>query len=40
LGKFTKEEAPDIDEAIWKAVDAVQDWVRDGSDRVMAKYNG
>jgi PTH1 family peptidyl-tRNA hydrolase len=40
LGKFTKEEKPTIDEAIWRAVDAVQDWVREGTDAVMAKYNG
>jgi peptidyl-tRNA hydrolase len=40
LGKFTKEEKPAIDEAIWRAVDAVQVWVREGIDSVMAKYNG
>lgn len=40
LGKFTKAETPDADEAVWRSVDAVQDWVRDGVDRVMARYNG
>jgi hypothetical protein len=35
-----KEELPTIDEAIARSVDAVQDWVREGGDRVMAKYNG
>jgi len=39
LGKFTKEEKPTIDEAIWRSVDAVQDWARDGIDRTMGKYN-
>ena len=27
------------DEAIWRSVDAVQDWARDGIDRTMGKYN-
>lgn len=40
LGKFTKEELPTIAETIVRAADAVQDWVRDGVDRVMTKYNG
>ncbi len=39
LGKFTKEEKPTMDEAVWRAVEAVQDWARDGVDRAMAKYN-
>lgn len=40
LGKFMKDEQPTIDEAIGRSVDAVQDWVQAGGDRVMAKYNG
>lgn len=40
LGKFTKEESSVMAGAIERSVDAVQDWVRDGVDRVMAKYNG
>lgn len=40
LGKFLKEELPLMDEVIQRSVDAVQDWVREGAERVMGKYNG
>ena len=39
LGKFTKVETPEIELAIERSVDAVQDWIRDGAERVMAKIN-
>jgi PTH1 family peptidyl-tRNA hydrolase len=40
LGKFTKEDRVVIDEAIQRSVDAVQEWAQEGTDGVMAKYNG
>jgi PTH1 family peptidyl-tRNA hydrolase len=39
LSKFTKEETATMDEAVWRSVDAVQEWVRVGIDNVMNKYN-
>ena len=39
LGRFTKAELPDIDEAIWRAADAVEVWAREGLAVSMNRYN-
>jgi PTH1 family peptidyl-tRNA hydrolase len=39
LGRFTKVELPKIDEAIWRAADAVEVWAREGLAVSMNKYN-
>ena len=39
LGRFTKAETPVIDEAIWRAADAVEVWARDGMAVSMNQYN-
>ncbi len=39
LGRFTKAELPDIEEAIWRAADAVVVWVREGLAISMNRYN-
>jgi peptidyl-tRNA hydrolase, PTH1 family len=39
LGRFTKAELPEIDEAIWRAADAAVAWVRDGLAVSMNRYN-
>jgi peptidyl-tRNA hydrolase, PTH1 family len=39
LGRFTKAELPVIDEAIWRAADAVEVWVRQGMAVSMNQYN-
>jgi PTH1 family peptidyl-tRNA hydrolase len=39
LGKFTKVEKPDIEEAIWRAADAIIVWAREGLAVSMNRYN-
>ncbi len=39
LGKFTKDELPQIEQAIQRAADAVVDWARDGIQYCMNRYN-
>jgi len=39
LGRFTKAELPDIEEAIWRAADAVVVWAREGLAESMSRYN-
>jgi PTH1 family peptidyl-tRNA hydrolase len=39
LGKFTKIERPDIEDAIWRAADAVLMWAREGLAVTMNRYN-
>jgi PTH1 family peptidyl-tRNA hydrolase len=39
LGKFSKTEKADIDEAIWRAADAVECWARKGVAEAMNQYN-
>ena len=39
LGRFTKVEQPEIEEAIWRAADAVVVWVREGLGASMNRYN-
>ena len=39
LGKFVKAERPDIDEAIWRAADAIVVWAREGLAVCMNRYN-
>jgi peptidyl-tRNA hydrolase, PTH1 family len=39
LGRFTKVELPEIDEAIWRAADAVVVWAREGLAATMNRYN-
>jgi PTH1 family peptidyl-tRNA hydrolase len=39
LGKFTKDEQPEIDLAVVLAADAVAAWARHGIDHCMAKFN-
>jgi PTH1 family peptidyl-tRNA hydrolase len=39
LGRFTKVERPLIDEAIWRAADAVAVWVREGIAVAMNRFN-
>lgn len=39
LGKFSKAEKADIDEAIWRAADAVECWAREGTAAAMNQYN-
>ncbi|MFH1264868.1 MAG: aminoacyl-tRNA hydrolase [Planctomycetota bacterium] len=39
LGKFTRREMPEIEEAIWRAADAAVDWVREGIEHCMNQYN-
>lgn len=39
LGKFTKAERPDMDEAIWRAADAIVVWAREGLATCMNRYN-
>jgi PTH1 family peptidyl-tRNA hydrolase len=39
LSKFTKEERDQVDESITRAADAVETWVRDGTESCMNQYN-
>ena len=39
LGRFDKDEKPDIDEAVSRAASAVLDWVRHGTQYCMNHYN-
>jgi PTH1 family peptidyl-tRNA hydrolase len=39
LGKFAKDEQPEIDLAVVRAADAVADWARQGIDYCMQKFN-
>jgi PTH1 family peptidyl-tRNA hydrolase len=39
LGRFTKAEVPEIEEAIWRAADAVAVWIREGIAVAMNRYN-
>jgi PTH1 family peptidyl-tRNA hydrolase len=39
LGKFTKEEIPEVEEAVSRAADAVADWTRLGIQHCMNHYN-
>ena len=39
LGRFTKVELPEIEEAIWRAADAVEVWAREGLATSMNRYN-
>ncbi len=39
LGRFTKAELPDIEEATWRAADAVVAWAREGLAVSMNRYN-
>jgi PTH1 family peptidyl-tRNA hydrolase len=39
LGKFTKQEQPEVEEAIWRAADAVVSWARDGIRACMNQVN-
>ena len=39
LGKFTKQEIPEIEQAVAQATDAVGDWVREGIAYCMNRYN-
>jgi PTH1 family peptidyl-tRNA hydrolase len=39
LSKFSKEELPDIEEAVWKAADAVALWAGAGIETCMNQYN-
>jgi peptidyl-tRNA hydrolase, PTH1 family len=39
LGKFTKAERGDIEEAIWRAADAILVWAREGLAACMNRYN-
>jgi PTH1 family peptidyl-tRNA hydrolase len=39
LGRFTKVEVPQIEEAMWRAADAVAVWVREGIAVAMNRYN-
>ena len=40
LGKFTKDEQPEIAFAIERAAEAVEDWITKGMAAAMAKFNG
>ena len=39
LGKFSKQEKADIEEAIWRAADAVECWAGQGLEAAMNQYN-
>jgi PTH1 family peptidyl-tRNA hydrolase len=39
LSRFTKEETPEMEAAIVRAADAVEDWIKLGIDESMNKYN-
>jgi peptidyl-tRNA hydrolase, PTH1 family len=39
LGRFAKAELPEIEEAVWRAADAVAIWVREGIAVAMNRYN-
>ena len=39
LRKFTRQEMPEIEEAIWRAADAVAAWAREGIEHCMNQYN-
>lgn len=39
LGRFTKSELPDIDEAVWRAADATVVWAREGIAKSMSQFN-
>ena len=39
LGKFTADETPQIEEAVVKAADAVEVWVKEGAANCMNRYN-
>jgi len=39
LGRFSKAELPNIEEAVWRAADAVELWARDGMAKSMNQYN-
>ena len=39
LGRFTKEQLPEIERAVLQAADAVMDWVRQGIAYCMNRYN-
>ncbi len=39
LGKFTKEQRPVIEQAVWRAADAVVDWASHGAEYCMNRYN-
>jgi PTH1 family peptidyl-tRNA hydrolase len=39
LGRFTKDEKPEIEIAVGRAADAVEIWVRDGIAVAMNQYN-
>ncbi|OHB84902.1 MAG: aminoacyl-tRNA hydrolase [Planctomycetes bacterium RBG_16_64_12] len=39
LEKFTRQEIPEIEEAIWRAADAVAVWAREGIEHCMNQYN-
>ena len=39
LGKFTRQQMPEIEQAVWQAADAVALWARDGIERCMNQYN-
>ena len=39
LGKFAKDEQPEIDLAVVRSADAVADWAGQGIDYCMSKFN-
>jgi PTH1 family peptidyl-tRNA hydrolase len=39
LGRFTKAELPDIEEAVWRAADAIVVWAREGLAVCMNRFN-
>ncbi|MHB1033118.1 MAG: aminoacyl-tRNA hydrolase [Pirellulales bacterium] len=39
LSRFAKQERPDIEEAVWRAADAVALWAREGIENCMNRYN-
>lgn len=39
LGKFSKQESPEIEQAVWRAADAVAVWARMGTLDCMNQYN-
>ena len=39
LGKFAKQELPEVEEAVWRAADAVVLWAREGTRACMNRIN-
>ena len=39
LGKFTRQEIPEIEDAVWHAAEAVAVWAREGIEHCMNQYN-